>query len=342
MGTEEDPTISAVESYVRAQKYPAKIVNKTLLKYEPDDEFGCQRVVSRYALDINGRRSFIYAKYYRDKNLAKFEHHVLTELANKLSSDEQVNSVFPIFYSKGVLITQAAEGLPLGIYLKRITPFVWLSHNVVRKLITQLNAVGRWLARFHSTSFPEPLQDDVYKNNTLCTTASHLFDEHYDHWGGVFLPHKIATDISKFLDNKADDRKFISSVGLIHGDFCPENLMVDLSYPRTTILDFEDVNNNYQIMDVARFCAKLRLLEVYRFNVPSILLRLLESSFLEGYNAIRRLDTYTLGYFRFIYLLRIRSPLQYSSRVSFYEKLAMQARRMRFQKLIMREWSVLN
>jgi hypothetical protein len=86
---------------------------------------------------------------------------------------------------------------------------------------------------------------------------------------------------------------------------------------------------------VARFCAKLRLLQAVMLRPGHRrLLAALECRFVDGYGAVSPLDRRTLASLRLVDLLRVRSPLALGAGAGLRSRAMVWVRRRRYRGLL--------
>jgi hypothetical protein len=290
---------------------------------------GVSRRSRQYCISGASATYSIYAKQYDSPVQAQKEFKLLLAYRELVASGSDVAIVEPLFCAGDVILCAGAEGLAGEKLLS-------LPARERSLLTEQFYGVGKWLAAFHSidTGNSVPAEDsDDYHRFLHSLLQVHVYD-----FAGNYIAPDLRLSIEHTLANTINLAATSSPYGPCHGDFCPQNIVVDVNKGASTVLDFEDMHHGYQVKDLAAFCAKLKLLELI-MPQHSRLISDLEFSFLAGYAKSRGSAIPDIALVRCIYLLRIASPLRYSKAWNVLHNIGSYIRRRRFERLLIDELS---
>jgi hypothetical protein len=328
---QSDALDKALCAYIKTAAPRSKLITRRTEQTNDGHRTGIGRRLRHYCLIREGGTYSIFAKQYDSPNQAQREFRLLQAYRTLVACECGVASVEPLFCDEEVILCAGAEGVT-GVDL------LSLPDRERELLPEQFHCIGKWLAAFHRANkdINIPFKDvGGYRRFLTALLQDHLRD-----FGGRFIPRDLGSTVERTLGRMIDSAAACSSYGPCHGDFCSQNIVVDVSRKSSTVLDFEDVHLGYQVKDVAVFCAKLKLLELI-MPQHSRLLGDLERSFLAGYAENRGADVPDTSLVRCIYLLRVASPLRYGRTWHVLHNVGTHIRRMRYGRLLNRELSAL-
>ena len=177
--------------------------------------------------------------------------------------DQPVIVPSPISYilEKRVLLTRSIEGRPLSDCM---------SSGEAELFLTKSGAALSWI---HSVKYEQlkPLSNSDYLHE-VCATADSL---------SQIVPSQAALikELKSALVKKLSP-EIESSIGLIHGDFYSDQVLVSSVDRPVAVIDFDRVAYGDQLIDLANFCADLRLEKMWRGQDKA---KQFETAFLRGY-----------------------------------------------------------
>jgi len=328
---QSDALDKALCAYIKTVTPQSKLMTRRSVHSNGGHRTGISRRQRQYCLIGEGGTYSIFAKQYDSANHAQREFSLLQEYRTLVACKCGVASVEPLFCEDDVILCAGAEGIA-GVDLFSLP-------DRERELLPErFHCIGKWLAAFHraDTDINIPLKEvEGYRRFLTALLQDHLRD-----FGGRYIAPDLGSTVERTLGRMIDLAATASPYGPCHGDFCSQNIVVDVSRESSTVLDFEDVHFGYQVKDLAAFCAKLKLLELI-MPQHSRLIGNLERSFLAGYAENRGADVPDTSLVRCIYLLRVASPLRYGRAWNVLRNIGSHIRRMRYGRLLNRELSVL-
>lgn len=241
-----------------------KKLSAEIVRYKPERR-AVIKLVTRAKNKITGEKIpvTVYARCYADDRAQKVGPLMTTLSEAGARLDQPVIVPSPISYlaEKKILLTRAVDGRPLSLCLDSAEAEVFMSSS---------GAALRWL---HSMSF-EPLERLTNKDylREVCAAADSL---------SRIVPSQadLIAELKSHFTTKLS-AGIESSVGLIHGDFYSDQVLVSVVDGPVALIDFDRAAFGSQLIDLANFCADLRL--EARWHGPDKT-KQLEASFLRGY-----------------------------------------------------------
>lgn len=317
----------ALYSYLRKEAPHLEVLALTKDRVNNLHRSGVGRHSRQYWVRNGGVESSIFVKQYHSIAYAKKEFNFLCELRTLFRIDKRVSIVEPLSRDNNVILFTGLSGT-IGVDLFK--PLL-LGKSF---LLARFFDVGRWLATFHNTKLRStscPKRSESYKH-----FLSMLLSNHINHFSGQYLNSDTQLNIKDTLSILIASSAREAEYGICHGDFCPENIVFEKDRGFCTVLDFEDFHYGFQVKDLAVFCAKLKLLELF-FPRYSDLIDELERAFLRGYINIRGALEPNFKITRYIYLLRVASPLRFHRSLDLRLNMGSYIRRKRYERLLKNE-----
>ena len=288
----------AILSYLNNQKINAKKYKLTIVKKNKSKGVFLAKVT--ISTEQNKILNFYLKKSHSIEN-AKIEFEFL-EKTPIFKDCKDIVSIRGLYIYKKIIIFRELIGQQL-IYI--------LNSESQTLLNSMFYNLGGWLYKFHNAHLN-------WKENGINTKSVSSFkiflENEYENYLNTFS-HKFLDEI-KLKESKKIFSIYLNKIniespyGICHGDFCFQNLIINKKENIVNIIDFEKCSSSYQYMDIAFFCAKLRLLQIF-FPKKKELLDKLEFSFLEGYKKKLHINQNLFEILRFVYLHRINAPLSF-------------------------------
>ena len=302
------------------------VTGRITVRERTDHHSGQPRRVRRYILDGDREPPVVYAKACGDAQTAAREFAVLRELA-AAGAQTAIAVAPPLACTGDVLLTAGLDGRALADARG--------GGSLRAALGDRFADLGAWLAGFHANhGLPQRLPPATGQAS-LGAEAEAALAGYLDEWGGRYIGPGLRVAITSAVRNVASSGLLKSATGPAHGDFAPDQLVIASDGATVGMVDFEDAHIGYQAWDVARFCAKLRLLQAVSLHPGhGRLLAALERQFVDGYAAVSPLDRRTLACLRLVDLIRVRSPLALSANAGLRTRALMWLRRRRYRALL--------
>jgi hypothetical protein len=325
--TQPDALDTVLTAYLEKVALRPKLIARGREYTNDKHRTGVSRRSRQYCISGASATYSIYAKQYDSPGQAQKEFKLLLAYRELVVSGSGVASVEPLFCAGDVILCAGAEGLAGEKLLS-------LPDRKSSLLTERFYGVGKWLAAFHSaeTGSTVPAKDcRDYRRFLHALLQAHMHD-----FAGRYIALDLSSAVERTLANIIDSVAASSLYGPCHGDFCPQNIVVDVNKGSSTVLDFEDIHVGYQVKDMGAFCAKLRLLELI-MPQHSRLISDLELSFLAGYAESGGIAIPDIALVRHIYMLRVASPLRYGRVWHVLHNIGSHLRRIRYESLLKRE-----
>ena len=338
-----DPVLDhALSAYINSLAKPARAGEIRILKAGHSPNGQLTRLIAQVDIWQNGDRHRLVAKYLRETKSAKLERELL-QIAAKANPQNSIVSVVPIlFSSNNVMLMPLIPGEDLQTIVSQNRRLGYLRSPKTRdRLESCLFALGVWLAAFHATEESLEVQEQRDAAEAIAKQLEQRLVDHLENHVGFHLPSALETKVKAVIPQFRNVATLRSTFGMVHGDFCPENIMCLSASQQSFVLDFEHGGQDFQISDVSRFCAKLQLNGLH-IGASWRLLNNLEAQFLKGYRVGKQFDEGTLKLYRFVDILRVRRPLLLDKKASRFRKSIILSRRKKYKRLVRRELSDLH
>lgn len=288
----------AIFSYLDNQKIDAKKYKLTIIKENKSK--GVSLVKATISTEKHKIISFYLKKYYSIEN-AKIEFEFL-EKTPIFEDCKDIVSIRGLYIYKKIIIFRELIGQQLIHILNSENQTV---------LDSMFYNLGRWLYEFHNAHLN--LNENRINMKSISSFKNFLENEYENYlntFSHKFLDEFKLKESEKIFSIYLNKINIESPYGICHGDFCFQNLIINKKENIVNIIDFEKCSSSYQYTDIAFFCAKLKLLQIF-FPKKKELLDNLEFSFLEGYKKKLHINQNLIEILRFVYLHRINAPLSF-------------------------------
>ena len=288
----------AIFSYLDNKRIDPKKIKITLIKKNKP-----KKTVLAKATFSNKKTNMttIYLKKYSSNENARKEFMILNKI-NVSENNKGITSIRGEHIYEKIIIFKELIGDKFVHILNKENQIV---------LEDMFDNLGRWLFEFHNIDYD--FKKSEYNTEPSLNFKNFLENE-YEYYINKFSQKSLNKQIIKsskkifnILLNKIDSEP---TYGTCHGDFCFQNLIINKQESKVNIIDFEECSPNFQCNDIAFFCAKLKLLQLF-FPEKIKILDKLEFNFLRGYQKKVNLNQKHFEILKFVYLHRINNPLSY-------------------------------
>ena len=288
----------AIFSYLDNKKIDPKKLKITLIK---KNKLKKTELAKATFSNKKNNTTTIYLKKYRSNENARKEFMILNKIYTS-ENDKGIASIRGEYIYEKIIIFKELIG----------DKFV----NILNKenqiaLEDMFDNLGKWLFEFHNINHKFKKSD---YNTKSSFNFKNFLEKEYKYYINEFTRKflneqliKSSNKIFNILLSKIDSEP---TYGTCHGDFCFQNLIINKQENKVNIIDFEECSSNYQCNDIAFFCAKLKLLQLF-FPEKIKMIDTLEYNFLRGYQEKVNLNQKHFEILKFVYLHRINNPLSY-------------------------------
>jgi len=181
----------------------------------------------------------------------------------------------PIFYDKSlnVFMYQGIDGENLLHYIKGRSP----------KLDKYVQGAGRWIAQLHK--IPADKAQNFNKENSRIKTVfpgpSYFLKKIKDKFPSFFVD--VQKHFNRLVEKEEKNLSHRSSFALIHGDFHPENVIINKDTEEISVIDFTDICLADEARDIGAFIQQIRFMS--RGNLDLDKMKSLQKKFLRAYLA---------------------------------------------------------
>ncbi len=230
--------------------------------------------------------------FYKHTVYAHREYEIIKYLKN----NSTINVLEAVSWKNNLLKLKRLQGDNIN--------FLKTDDDVLLKLMQE---IGQALAKLHYIDFSHISEHIPRISCSLKDFITTKLDKHLQEWGGIYLSRRQIKNIYQWFKAFSQQIKFKSNYGFIHGDFCYQNILYNEG--RICFIDFEHSCFAYQIDDLSRFCSRIIISGM--LGGDNKIVESLEDNFLKGYAECGNFDLLTFEILKFVYLLRIKKPLQF-------------------------------